>query len=253
MIMKNAMRLLPALLLLNTSFISCKKETASTGEPQPEAGYVSGMITDTRGDVISGAKVTIEHTVWYDSYVNATSNSNGEYKIELPDQPAGDWTAKAQLTKSAYGQDYIFDLEPNNTDPFSRNNSAIRNFTWKLSGQRAGSDSYYGAHVDLYQFGTDVEMNKVKLVLTPYPGEDKLIDGSEATTIERNIDDVAGTFMVKDIPIGKYLVKAVYPGKTLLLQNRHDEEAPAVQKAVVFGKYGYLGETEYNIEFWLSE
>ena len=59
--------------------------------------------------------------------------------------------------------------------------------------------------------------------------------------------------MVKDIPIGKYLVKAVYPGKTLLLQNRHDEAAPEVQKTIVFGKYGYLGETEYNVEFWLSE
>jgi hypothetical protein len=28
--------------------------------------------------------------------------------------------------------------------------------------------------------------------------------------------EVAGTFMVKDVPIGNYLVKLVYPGKTLL-------------------------------------
>jgi hypothetical protein len=251
--MKNATRLLPALLLLSIFFISCSKEAESKDQQQSGSGYVSGKVSDTKGNVISGAKITIEHTVWYDSYLNATTNTNGDYKIALPAQPAGDWTAKAQLTKSAYGQDYVFDLEPNNTNPFNCNATVVRNFTWKLSGLRPGSDSYYGAHVDLYQFGTDVEMNKVKLVFTPYPGEDKLIDGNTATTIERTVEDVAGTFMVKDIPIGKYLVKAVYPGKTLLLQNRHDEEQPEVQKTVVFGKYGDLGETEYNIEFWLSE
>ena len=250
--MKNAMHLLSALLLFTTSFASCKKE-AGEKNSNGGTGSVTGKVTDSRGNVISGAKITIEHTIWFNSYVNATSDAEGNYKVTLPSKPEGDWTAKAQLTKSAYGQTYVFDLDANNSDAFNGNNSAIRNFTWKLNGQRSGTDSYYGAHVDLYQFGTDVPMDKVKLVFTPYPGEDKLIDGSTASTIERNVEDVAGTFMVKDIPIGKYIVKAVYPGKTLLLQNRHDEAAPEAEKTVVFGKYGYLGETEYNIEFWLSE
>jgi hypothetical protein len=250
--MKDTLCLLPVLLLFNTSVTSCTKD-AATEQHQTGSGIVSGKVTDTKGNVINNAKIVIEHTVWYDSYLTATTYANGEYKIALPTQPAGDWTAKAQLTRSAYGQDYVFDLQATNTDPFNCNTSTRRNFTWKLSGQRAGNGSYYGAHVDLYQFGTDVEMDKVKLVLTPFPGEEKLIDGSTTTSIERNVEDVAGTFMVKDVPIGKYLVKAVYPGKTLLLQNRHDNEAPEVQKVIVFGKYGDLGETEYNIEFWLSE
>jgi len=72
-------------------------------------------------------------------------------------------------------------------------------------------------------------------------------------SIERSIQDVAGTFMATDIPIGKYTVKAVYAGKTLLLENRHDDNGPAVSKEVIFGKNGTLGETEYNIEFWVSE
>jgi hypothetical protein len=249
--MKNFINVLPALVLFTTSFASCKKEAGTTDSSQA-AGHVSGKVTDSRGNIINGAKITIEHTVWYNSYVYATSGADGNYKVDVPSQPAGDWTVKAQLTKSAYGQNYVFDLAADNTNAFNGNNSTVRNFTWKLSG-RSGTDSYYGAHVDLYQFGTDVPMDQVKLVFTPYPGEDKLIDGSAAAAIERNVEDVAGTFMVKDIPIGKYLVKAVHPGKTLLLQNRHDEEAPEVQKTVVFGKYGYLGETEYNIEFWLSE
>jgi hypothetical protein len=60
--------------------------------------------------------------------------------------------------------------------------------------------------------------------------------------------------MAKDIPIGKYTVKVASPGKTLLLSNRHnDNDRRQVNKEVVFGKNGSLAETEYNIEFWMSE
>ena len=248
--MKNAMRLLVVLLLVS-SIGACKKESGSIDKPA--SGAVTGKVTDLKGNVISDAKIIIEHTVWYDSYVETTSDANGFYKASLPADPAGSWTAKAQLSRSAYGQQYIFDLDPSSTNPFTRDGSAVRNFTWKLSGPRPADGGDYGAHADLYQFGTDVELNKVKLVFTPYPGETTLIDGSTAATIERNVEDVAGTLMVKDIPIGKYLVHAVYPGKTLLLDNRHEEDQPEINKTVVFGKYGNLAETEYNIEFWISE
>jgi hypothetical protein len=80
-----------------------------------------------------------------------------------------------------------------------------------------------------------------------------LIDGSPATAFERNVENVAGTFMVKDIPIGKYTVKAVYPGKTLFLKSKRNPDVEAINKTVVFGKYGYLADTEYNIEFMVSE
>jgi len=46
--MKNAMYLLPVLLLLNTSFISCKKETAPADQSKGEAGYVTGKVTDSK-------------------------------------------------------------------------------------------------------------------------------------------------------------------------------------------------------------
>jgi hypothetical protein len=35
--------------------------------------------------------------------------------------------------------------------------------------------------------------------------------------------------------------------------NRHNDKGAAVKQTVVFGKYGDLGDTEYNIEFWVSE
>lgn len=253
--MKNILSL-AFIFLFCSAFIACTKSVevahaaASTEKQTTTAATVSGTVTDSRGNPLAGVQITIEHTVWQGTYVHAVTNSKGKYKITIPSSPAGSWTAKAKLTKKAYGQQYIFDLD-GDASPFTQSASVIRNFTWKLSGQKPGTDSYYGAHVDLYQFGTDATMTNVKVVFTPML--DTLIDGSPAVSFERQVEDVAGTFMAKDVPIGKYMIKAKYPGKTLYLDNRHNSGNPKVSKQVIFGKYGFLAETEYNIEFWLSE
>lgn len=248
-------KLLQLLLLFGflISFAACEKEEPISDPPPLQTGAVTGKVTDAKGTPLSGIKIVLEHTVWAGTYVYATTDAAGTYKATLPKEPAGSWTAKAQLKKSAYGQEYTFDLAVDNTAPFKREDATVRNFIWKLSGQKPDGAGYYGAHVDVYQWGTDVPMNEVKLIFTPYDAASTLIDGSAVPTIERAVEDVSGTFMVKDIPIGKYSVKAVYPGKTLLLKNRKLTEEAGVTKTVVFGKNGYLAETEYNIEFWLSE
>jgi hypothetical protein len=240
-------------LLIAVSFCSCKKDDSTIAPASSKSNMVTGKITDARGYFIPGAEIVSEHTVWYNTYAKGISDAAGLYKITIPAEPAGSWSAKAQISKAAWGQTYIFDLAADKQDPFTAAQGAERNFIWKLSGQRSGTDTYYGAHVDLYQFGVSVPMDEIKLIFTPFPGETTLIDGSPAVAIERNIEDVAGTFMVKDIPIGKYSVKAVHPGKRLLLDYRHNSGNPEISKTVVFGKYGYLAATEYNIGFWISE
>ena len=248
--MKLMINSLFSLLMLAGVFSSCSKDNNDTQQTSGKAGFVSGKVTDAKGTAIAGATIVAEHTVWYDTHVNSVSDASGQYKINIPSNPAGSWTAKAQISKTAWGQTYVFDLAVDKTDPFNSSQNAARNFVWKLHGQRDGG--YYGAHVDVYAFGVSVPMEEVKLVFTPFPGE-TLIDGTPAVAIERAIEDVAGTFMAKDIPIGKYSVKAVHGNKTLLLDYRHDSGKPETSKTVVFGKYGYLADTEYNISFWLSE
>ncbi len=234
---------------------SCKKEIASAqqqafNESSAQAiGTVSGKATDWQGMPLVGAPITIEHTVWSGTYLLGKTNSKGKYNIKIPSTPAGSWTAKAQFIKHAYGQDYKFDLAGDAT-PFTISDAAVRNFKWKLSGKKPDG-FYYGAHVDLYMWGTDADMTKIKIDFTPL--DSVLIDGSPAVSFERSVEDVAGTFMVKDVPIGRYSIKAKYPGKKLLLENRHDSKGAKVNQTVVFGKYGFLGETEYNIEFWVEE
>lgn len=245
------MPLIGSIVLAACSKTDNDKDT--TEVPGAQKGVVSGVVTNAKDLAVKDARITIEHTVWYNSYLFANSDNEGKYQVSLPNDPAGDWTAKAQLTKTAYGQTYKFDLEPDKTDAFNKAGGAVRNFKWKLSGQRPGGTGYYGAHVDLYQFGADVDMTKIKLTFTPYAGETSLIDGTPAASFERTVEDVAGTFMVKDVPIGKYIIKAVYAGKKLLLNNRHADDNNEESKTIVFGKNGYLGETEYNIEFYITE
>src|SRR4051795_4467395 len=99
--MKQPMRpvkhLLMFLLLISYSLSACKKD--STSPPPSASGYVSGKITDAAGNPLQGVKVTVEHTVWHDSYVFAATDNKGNYKVAIPTEPAGDWTVKAQVKK----------------------------------------------------------------------------------------------------------------------------------------------------------
>jgi hypothetical protein len=248
--MNKIKKVMMIMVVMATTTAACTKDD-NGGIDQPSAEKsVSGQAKYADGNPLPGAKITVEHTVWEANYITATTDAGGNYKLVVPSDPAGSWTAKAQIEKDAYGQHYICDLTVSDTSVFYANESEVRNFTWNLTGEKIGG-GFYGAHVDLYQAGADVEMTSVVLQLTPIDGQ--LLDGSPATSIEKNITDEAGTFMVKDIPIGKYKVKAIYPDKTLLLRNRFNDDEEAIEKEVVFGKNGLLGETEYNIEFWLSE
>ncbi|HUP14096.1 MAG TPA: carboxypeptidase-like regulatory domain-containing protein, partial [Niastella sp.] len=218
--MRKVMQLL-FLPILFSFFISCEKEPSGSNDSATQAGTVTGKVTDSKGSPLAGVEIVIEHTVWAGTYVYATTDANGYYKAVLPIEPAGSWAAKAQLIRTAYGQDYTFDLAVDKAGTFKNNAATVRNFTWKLNGQKPDASGYYGAHADVYQWGTDVPMTEVKLIFTPNDASDTLIDGSAVPVIERKLEDVGGTFMIKDIPIGRYSVKAVYPGRALLLKNRH--------------------------------
>lgn len=230
---------------------ACDKDVRPA-QPVIQKGKITGRITNSRGQAIHGATIIQEHTVWFNSFVSTNSDVTGNYEADIPTSPSGSWSAKATLTKSAFGQNYKFDLHPDASGSFNANNNVVRNFQWNLTGERPNGGQY-GAHVDVYAIGNGIPLTQVKLVFTPFPGETTLIDGSAITGFERELEEVAGTFMVRDIPIGKYMVKAVAPGRTLLLDYKHDNGDPQLNKPVIFGKYGFLADTEYNLAFWLSE
>lgn len=229
---------------------ACKKEEVSNSTSAPEKGTLTGKVSFANGNPLPNAKVIAEHTVWFGTSVEKVSNNNGLFSIKMPVNPAGSWTAKAQVQFSRWGQNYKADLHPGSTAAFSITDAPVRNFSWQLKGAKP-TGGFYGAHVDLYASGLTVNLEEITIKLTPL--DPQLADGSTAQVIERRPEDIAGTFMIKDVPLGKYKAEAFFPGRTILLRNRHNADPAATSQTVVFGKNGFLAETDYNIEFWVSE
>src|SRR5688500_18834729 len=127
--MKKVLPLVSLLLLLITVGTACEKDKPLTELSGLQEGDVTGKVTDSKGAPLEGIKVVLEHTVWAGTYMLATTDAKGQYKVTLPKEPAGSWTAKAQVKRTVFDQEYTFDLAVDNTDPFTRSQVTTRNFT----------------------------------------------------------------------------------------------------------------------------
>jgi hypothetical protein len=180
--------------LLALSLMACPS-TSDAGSPIPnstnnppvdqsgssiEAGVMKDLVTDAQGKPLAGVKVFADHTLYYNTNAIGVTDANGRYRIEVR-QPAGSWHATAQLEKKFNGKTFTFDLAPNSDDPFAGSSGAIRNFTWKLTGERPDG-THYGSMVIAYAdfFQVDLSLANVELTLEPVGA---LVDGSTGRKI----------------------------------------------------------------------
>lgn len=199
---------------------SCDGSAAAT-TASSERGYATGQVVDTRGNPVAGAKILLDNTVFYASYINGSTDQDGRYRIKV--QP-GAWKAEATLTTTYNGQTYTLPLHPDNVDGFD-DEGAIRNFSWKLEGRRPGNDyTYYGGLIQLTDDFDFHDMGGVELTLTP---SGPLIDDSDGRTLRLRPGDHywVDRYLVEDIPIGRYIVRATLIGeggpRPLRIQNWH--------------------------------
>ena len=207
-----------------------------------EKGIKKGRITDSRGKPRANAKVVIEHTVYYASYIYATTDANGYYKATVPN---GSWKASVQIQRNYLGQLYAFDLYPDNSEPFAGSTGAVRNFSWKLSGAKP-EGGFYGSYVAVYpEPGAAFFMEDVELTLTP---EGSLADGSTGQVITRSLTDIGGgEDGLKDIPLGKYIITAKNKTTRQPLQIRIRNTGTYNTQVTGVFKAGYTGSTSYQI------
>ncbi|MGY1426587.1 carboxypeptidase-like regulatory domain-containing protein [Lysobacter sp. A289] len=181
-----------------------------TGTAKAEGGYATGKVVDTQGKPIAGARILLDNTVFYASYIKGSTKEDGTYRIKA--QP-GAWRAYASFKKTYNGKTYSLDLHPDTIDSFD-DTGAVRNFVWKLEGREPENEyNYYGGLVTVFQ-DTDFydDMEDVELTLTP---SGPLIDGSEGKTLVlRQGDHYWVQFgYLQDIPIGRYTVTAILKNK----------------------------------------
>lgn len=216
---KKSIAVLACLMLWGLS--ACEKSEA-TDSAEPRAGYATGTVVDTQGKPIAGAKILLDNSVFYNSYIHGSTGEDGTYRIKA--QP-GAWMAEASFKKTYNGQTYELELYPDKSDSFD-DEGAVRNFTWKLEGRTPLNE--YGYYGGLIQLDTDLgfyeDLENIELTLTPIG---PLIDGSPGKTLRLRLEDhywvQAG--LIEDVPIGRYKVTAVLTNddgsRPLRIQDRH--------------------------------
>jgi hypothetical protein len=207
----NHRSLVAVLTLMAVSFGACSN--GGPADPGPgaggvEPGVLKGVVLDSQGRPVAGAKVFADHTLYYDTNAIGVTDAGGRYRIDVRNPPGG-WHATAQLERQYNGQRLGFDLDADDDAPFGGATGAVRNFTWKLSGRRHdGGD--YGSKVIAYRDlvgAADLEARFVELTLEPVG---PLVDGSEGRTITARLENTPDGDAVPDVPVGRYRVTARY-------------------------------------------
>lgn len=217
--------------LLLCTFALCA--TAQAQAPQP--GVMKGVVTDARGVPLAGAQVVADNTLFYNTNAIGISDAQGRYSIDVS-RPLGTWAPSATITRTYNGRRYEVSLHPDNPDVFAGNDGAIRNFTWKLSGERPDGLGTYGMSV-IYYFepgtwedphhpGEFLDVAHVELTLQP---GGPLLDGSSGQTIVAFGSNTPDGPAVRDVPIGRYAISARYVApdrapRRLLLRVRNTGE-----------------------------
>jgi hypothetical protein len=211
---------LGALLLGLLLLMSCKPSTPPPDEADPDkpvAGYVTGKVVDTQGRPLERAAIFVDNTLYYNANLLGNTNANGQYRIQTGN---GSWQVTAQVKRIYNSKRYELDLEPDNTNAFAGADGAVRNFTWKLSGEKPDNPgAFYGATVDVTSAPGvgPYDIENIDFTFTPVG---PLIDGSAGKTLVLQYSYDYNC--IPDVPIGRYKITAVYKptGTRLLVRNR---------------------------------
>lgn len=173
-----------------------------------EPGVLTGKVTDSAGKPLPNVTVYADNTLLYNTNAAGITDAQGNYRIDVS-RPAGTWHATAQIKRQFQGKTYTFDLHPNDDNLFAGNQGAVRNFTWRLRGQRPDG-GHYGSKVIAYGSLDNpfyIESSKIELTLEPVG---TLADGSSGAPIVSRLQSTPDGDAVVDVPLARYKVSARY-------------------------------------------
>jgi hypothetical protein len=205
-------------LFLLATFLCLPGCSSKTPAPDGlESGYVSGKVADWMGNPIRGAKILIDHDIFFNATIQTESDVNGSYRVKVP---AGSWYAFAIHQAAMAGESYRFYLSPDNSSGFG-GEGAVRNFTWRLSGVMPEPLSgYFGGLITLDSYpGVYVDLTDTEFILTP---NGKLVDNSIGKELRVRTSD---GYLINDIPVGPYTLRASHQGRPVRFRRWNSEEA----------------------------
>jgi hypothetical protein len=183
-----------------------KSQPAATQakEEKPEPNVAKGRVTNSAGEPIAGATINLKNTLFYGSSAQVKTGKDGTYRVELA---RGVWHVTAQVDKVFNKKKLRIDLCPEVDEDFANTDGGVRNFTWKLTGEKEDGLGTYGKPVIVYQEPGDYsfQLNDVELTLTP---DGPLVDGSKGQPITGKPESTGDGLAVKDVPLGRYKITA---------------------------------------------
>jgi len=226
--------------------------TASTGgggadapSDAVEEGVVKGHVADSAGRPIKGAEIVVDNQLLYDSNMVLTTDDRGNYRAEMPGI-AATYSVTASFRKTYHNITYTFRLAPKNPEAFVGREGAVRDFTWKLTGEQADApDSFHGGSVLFYLDAVNpvddsyVDSAGVRLTLTPVG---PLVDGSTGKTITKSAENTGDGWGVRDVPVGRYTISATLTGESgrtqpLRVRLRDGDRPAAAEVTADFAPY----------------
>ncbi len=239
-----ALRLVGGCILLT----ACSKTTDPT-PPSPthgsgQADTVTGVVLDTQGQPVAGARVRADNKVVSGS-IEARTDATGHYT--LPGLVLGGWNIYAWKETTYKGKTYTLRMGmPTAADynPFAPGSQgAVKNFQWRLSGEipdRTRSDNsgegYFGGTIRFVTLDNNFNAlpanTTVTVTLTPVAGA-TLFDGSAPQVVKKQFVTEAASpakynYFLHDIPQCEYRITAesTYNGTTKALALSSDMSTP---------------------------
>ncbi|MBD2699548.1 carboxypeptidase regulatory-like domain-containing protein [Spirosoma sp. BT702] len=237
------------LIFLIFGLTGCKKP-GGTDTIEPQKGYISGIVMDTKGQPIQDALVYISSTGPYANGASVHTDAKGNYRVKMD---YGSYRAYATFQKSYAGVVYDIQLMPSNSDSFSESDSPIVDFKWVLSGKKPiPLQGYFGGYIGLYQGDTNIPKNEVEFTFTAL----ELIDGTTLSGPILKKPTEVSTQYLEDLPLGKYKVTAIHKptrgtAKVIALKNKDTGELSSAGGSInVVFKPESSGFYRANIEFF---
>lgn len=182
----------------------------SAQTPKLRPFTVSGIVLDTKGKPLKGARVRLRAD-FVVGRAEVTSGADGRYTIS--DLIKATYRAEAYYDAPYAGTKVCLLLampKPTDYNSFPVSQGAERNFRWQLTGKVGNTDSYFGATILIgwSDILTPDNSRAVEFTLTP---TGPLLDGSKASVIvkEAPLAYPASDDGLYDLPLGTYKLKAV--------------------------------------------
>ncbi|GGP05127.1 hypothetical protein GCM10012278_23300 [Nonomuraea glycinis] len=199
------------------------------GDLEVEAGVLKGRVVGTDGKPIQGAEIVADNQLLYDSNLVVSTDADGLYRVDTDVAATFHVTASKKIDFN--GKTYLVELAPEDDTSFAGPTGAVRNFTWKLTGEKPDDLGHYGSSVLFYLDSVDpqnsevyLEDENVEVTLTP---EGPLADGSQGSTITRKAIRTPDGSGLVDVPLGRYRISANYQGRPLQVGLRNSGQYAA--------------------------